>query len=314
MTAKEIFFQDKKNCSVPFTHISDEPCETALGELDELYGAADVLSIQNAVKHRRILLLLAVAGTLLTLAFLLYDEVELHGLIFACAVMILCLFLIRQIGSRIDCHRKYLEYRVLAEAIRVQYFLCLGGSWVRVSDILPWPLKQRLPWINEILSELTFHSPENQRPVLDLWIRDQKNYHTKALLEAEKKNHKDEAVTRTVIIITIIAYLGAVVFELVFYRNNSMIQDANTARVILKILLGTLSAITLLTGSYYGKMSLANVIDDHKRMIALYQKAEEDILSYGENEELLLGLAREALNENSTWFAYQSMNKPDLII
>ena len=314
MTAKEIFFKDKESCSVPFTHISDEPFEPALKEIDEVYGAADVLSIQNAVKYRRILLLMAVAGTLLTLAFLLYDEVELHGLILACAVMIFCLFLIRRISFRIDCHRKYLEYRVLAEALRVQYFLSLGGSRVRVAAILPWPLKQRLPWICEILSELTFHSPEKQRSVLDLWIRDQKEYHKNALSSAEKKSRKDEAVTKTVIILTIIAYLGAVVFELVFYRKSALIQDANTIRVILKILLGTLSAITLLTGSYYGKMSLSNVIDDHKSMLALYQKAEEDILTYGEDEELLLGLAREALNENSTWFAYQSMNQPDLVI
>ena len=49
-------------------------------------------------------------------------------------------------------------------------------------------------------------------------------------------------------------------------------------------------------------------------MIALYESAEEEIAKNGENEQLLLYLAREFLNENSTWYAYQSKNKPDITI
>ena len=47
-------------------------------------------------------------------------------------------------------------------------------------------------------------------------------------------------------------------------------------------------------------MSLSNTIEDHKRMIALYTKAEENILENGESEELIPTLAREFLIENST--------------
>ena len=39
-----------------------------------------------------------------------------------------------------------------------------------------------------------------------------------------------------------------------------------------------------------------------------------DILKSGESEELLLSLAREFLGENSTWYAYQSTNGPDIVI
>ena len=71
-------------------------------------------------------------------------------------------------------------------------------------------------------------------------------------------------------------------------------------RMILKIVLGTMSAVSLFTGSYYGKMSLSNTIDNHKRMISLYEKAENDVLQSYESEELLIFLAREFLIENST--------------
>ena len=92
------------------------------------------------------------------------------------------------------------------------------------------------------------------------------------------------------------------------------VSQADLLRAILKIVLGTMSAITLFTGNYYGKMSLSNVIDDHKRMISLYKTAEERILQEGEDEDLILFLAREYLNENSTWYAYQSKNKPDIVM
>ena len=87
-------------------------------------------------------------------------------------------------------------------------------------------------------------------------------------------------------------------------------------RSILKIVIGTMSAATLFTGSYYGKMSLSNTIDDHRRMAILYEKAEQDIVQNEgvEDEELIIKLAREFLIENSTWYSYQSKNNPDLTI
>ena len=85
-------------------------------------------------------------------------------------------------------------------------------------------------------------------------------------------------------------------------------------RSILKIVIGTMSAITLFSGSYYGKMSLSNTIEDHRRMAILYQRAENEILQKGETEELIIFLARESLIENSTWYSYQNKNNPDLTI
>ena len=46
-------------------------------------------------------------------------------------------------------------------------------------------------------------------------------------------------------------------------------------------------------------------------MIALYN-ASARIAAEGESEELVVSLARECLGENATWYAYQSMNEPDV--
>ncbi len=314
MNKKELFYQDKASCSVPLTHVLDGVTAPPLKEIDELFGAADVLSIQNADKYRRILLLLSIAGTLLTLSFLLYDEAELHGLILACGAMVLFLFLIRRKASRLDCHRKYLEYRVLAESLRCQFFLVAAGIDTHIKDILPWFIRQGIPWIPEVLSSVPDGRPPEKRSVLDIWIRDQKKYHESALKKTELQDHRDSRVAKTVLVITIISYLAALLYEFFLYRNIAAAADAELIRALLKILLGTMSAVTLFMGSYYGKMSLPNAVEDHKRMISLYETAENNILEKGETDDLLLFLAREYLNENSTWYAYQSMNKPDINI
>ena len=61
-------------------------------------------------------------------------------------------------------------------------------------------------------------------------------------------------------------------------------------------------------------MSLTETINDHKRMILLYKKAEQEILEKGETEEIVLNLAKEYLSENSAWYAYQSKNKSELVL
>ncbi len=313
MTEKEQFYKEKEECSIPLTHIIEGVKGAPLAKIDELYGAADVLSIRNSGLHRKLLFALSVIGTLLALAFLMYDEIELHGLILGCGVMILFLFLIRRRAGRLDCHRKYLEYRVLAESLRVQFFLTYAGLDERVSDLLPWPVKQSIPWVSSILSEIPVVGRDEKRSILDCWIRDQKSYHKSALAKAVKKNKKDTTITKTALIVTLAAYFLAVVFELAFYRNIGS-GIAETVRVVFKVVLGTMSAITLFAGSYYGKMSLSNVIDDHRRMTALYEDAEKKVAEKGETREILLGLARECLNENSTWYAYQSSNGTDIVL
>lgn len=313
MNKKEVFFRDKEECSEEFTHITGDITDPALKAIDELYGAADTLSIRNAVKHQRILLALSIIGTLITMGFLLYDEAELHGLILACTVMILFLFYIRRKAHTLDCHRKYIEYRVLAETLRVQFFLSVAGVQKQVVDILPWFIRQGLPWIEDVLKSLPKMSRHERNPIINFWILDQRAYHNGALAKAENKKNRDNRTTRVVIAITIIAYLITLFFELFIFTQNPGNVDVNAFRAILKIIVGTMSAVTLFTSSYYGKLSLTYTINDHKRMIALYDNAEREIARKGETEEILVDLAREFLIENSTWYSYQTKNKPDLV-
>ena len=321
------FNREKETCTAPLTHIEKDVEDPVLIKIDEVYGAADSLSLQFAEKYRRIIFALSVAGTLLAIAFLLYDEVYWYGMILACGVLILMLFGINRLARRLHCHRKYLEYRLLAEGARVQYYLCRAGLHRNVAALLPWSWQFNVPWTKKVLEQLLQAGKEKDEKrkraagcsILDLWVRDQAAYHRNALDRTEARIRRNDRITRAARVLALITYAAALVFEISaggLFSGKELLPagQMETARVVLKVAMGSFSAMTLFAGNYYGKLSLEDTAQDHRRMAALYEKTEQEILQNGETEELLLKLAKEELSENSSWYAYQSKNTPDIAI
>ncbi len=328
----EEFYREKKECTAPPAHIEKEISDPVLEQIDEVYSAADSLSLQHAEKYRRIIFALSVAGTLLAIAFLLYDEVYWYGMILACGVFILVLFAVNRLAGRLQCHRKYLEYRLLAEGARVQYYLWRAGIRRNVAELLPWSWQFNVPWTKHVLEQLQDGSEEKQEEntaetengnracsILDIWIRDQAAYHRNALDRTEARIRHNDRITRAALILALITYAAALIFEISaggLFSGRVLLPagQMEAARVTLKVAMGSFSAMTLFAGNYYGKLSLEDTARDHRRMAALYEKTEREILESGETEELLIRLAREELSENSSWYAYQSKNTPDISI
>ena len=306
---KEVFLKDKENCEGPFYHIMGDIKDPALIEIDKMFSVADSLSIKNAEMHKKVLLSLSILGPLISVVFFIYFEGEIHGMIFLCTVLIAILYVILRRSDNFDYHRKYLEYRVLAETIRVQFFLSINGSKVKVEEISPWFIKQAIPWIGEILQTLPLNEVKEKRDILYFWAFDQKAYHEGALLKAENQSKKEKKITKIAIYITVLAYILGLIFEAIMYFYSPNI-DAHMIRLGLKMIIGFMSVSTIFLESYYGKMSLSHSIDNHKRMISLY----EEVGKKEETEEVLLYLANQFLIENSTWYAYQSKNKADFIL
>ena len=272
MNEKDIFYDDKNNCKIPFTHIEEKITDPTLKEIDEIYGAADVLSIENAKKHERNLWLLSAFGTIITILFLLYDEAELHLLIVGCIIIIVGVYQFYKLAERHDCHRKYIQYRVLAETLRLQYYLSKADVKQQVTDIMPWFIKKGIPWINEILLELSNTKTGQKKLIINCWIRDQLKYHQNALVRSTHKKERDNRITRIVLTVTIATYIIALIFEVYMltipsgeitsytlsYSLDNLqhwgimvgLTPTDMIRSILKIVIGTMSAATLFTGSY----------------------------------------------------------------
>lgn len=295
----------------------DRPEDGVLGCMERLYCEADALSHRFAGLYRRVLGALAAAGTILTMAFLLYDEAQAIGMILLCGAMLLVTALLLRFAARSDCHRRYIEYRTLAECLRVQVFLRYAGSAIEAQELLSWREREETAWIMEALCALVLgRPPQEGRDIASCWVGEQLNYHRNAETRARRSERRSARVVRTAMLLSVGLYLAALLFELLcgglLFRPALAVGNAELFRTLLKIALGTLSAATLFIAGYYGKQSLPRKLSDHVKMQRFYERMAEQLRLRGQTDELLRELAREELVENGDWCSYQRDNTPDI--
>ena len=143
----------------------------------------------------------------------------------------------------------------------------------------------------------------------------QREYHQKAAKSAGEKLSASDCTVRFALILSVGLYLLGVGYELLcgglVFRPTVAVGDVELWRTVLKILMGTISAVTLFVANFYGRLSLPRTLSDHRKMERFYRKMSAEIEKYGQTEELLTVLAREELTENGNWCSYQRDNKPD---
>ena len=289
----------------------------ALRRMERLYRAADTLSVRFAALYRRVLIALAAAGSLLAMAFLLYDEAQATWMILVCGAALLGAALTLRCAGKSACHRRYIEYRALAECLRVQVFLRYAGSAVETQELLSWSQQEETAWIMEALGALALGLPEGEKhDIRKCWVLRQLEYHREAGKKAARSVHLSDRVVRTALCVSILLYVAAVGFELLcgglIFPPRFAVGDVESYRTLLKIALGTLSATTLFIAGYYGKQSLPRSLSDHEKMQRFYEKIDAQLSRRGQTEELLAVLAREELIENGNWCSYQRDNTPDI--
>ena len=291
----------------------DDPSE----RMERMYQAADALSMTFARQYRRSLAGLALAGTMLTLAFLMYDEAELTPMILVCgAALIFAAYLLRR-TRRTACHRRFIEYRMLAETLRVQLFLRHAGSRLEIQRLMPLTQRYETPWILCAVCAMNASAPpEGERNILACWAEHQRTYHGEAGQKTKAQQERKERILGIAMKTSILFYLITLAYELVFggmlFSPPVPLRNPETGRTIIKIVLGTISAGTLFMAGYYGKMSLDRITGDHEKMERFYQKAADLLARCGQNEQILETLAREELTENGNWSSYQRDNAPEM--
>ena len=313
------FNRNTRNC--PQAEKSRLPEEASgdpkLAGMEKISLTAGRLSSMYAKRYRRVLALLAAASMILTFAFLMYDEMQAIWMIFVCGIMLFGAWLCRRYAVRSDCHRRYIEYRALAECFRVQVYLRYAGTAMGAEQLLSWTQQAETAWIMAALCALTAgKSPEVTHDIRECWVEDQISYHENARKRSGYDRKISETVVNAALFVSIFLYLAAVLFELLcnglWMTPAFHVANVELYRTGLKIFLGTVSAVTLFIANYYGRLSLTRVYSDHQKMARFYKRIRDQLARYGQTEELLTVLAREELVENGNWCSYQRDNQPDI--
>ena len=291
--------------------------DAILERMENVSIIAGKLSSQNNDLYKKVLVFLAGAGMLLTFSFLMYDEAHAVWMIFVCGLTLLSAWFMQRFASRSDCHRRYIEYRALAESLRVQLYLRYAGTDIQAADLMSWTQQVETAWIRDAVCALSAGSaPSVCHDIRECWVHGQQKYHQ----WSEKRSLRDDRVSGNVVSLALtgsaILYCLAVLFELFWggscFAPSVILPDVEIYRTWLKILLGTISAVTLFVANYYGKQSLPRILTDHRKMERFYSKMFDQLTQHGQTEELLTILAREELIENGNWCSFQRDNKPDI--
>lgn len=151
------------------------PPTAAALRIDRLFSTADWLAVHFQRRVRQSLLAIHVLAVLMGLSFLAYSELDASKWFIAVFLGLFALgFVLWRIGESRQWHRRYLDYRVLAEGLRVQFHLALAGAANRDSPSFAYDSflqKQdiELGWIRHVMRMPSLFGNPGEQPRPD-WL------------------------------------------------------------------------------------------------------------------------------------------------
>lgn len=282
--------------------------------LNALYRQSDWLAIHYQRQVRRGLLATHMLAVAMGLAFIAYDNVIADWRLLL--AFLLCFgvgFAWYRLGHRRDWHRKYLDYRALAEGLRVQLYWHLAGVHAS-GDILfaydSFLQKQdvELGWIRHIMRNASLlhdrrrqPAPEWLRWTLDDWIGDaasgsgQLGYYRRKGGQCERHYR----LTRRLGMLALITGVGIAGLLLILHgRLPDPIAD------YLLVLAGLLPLIAGVREAYSYKKADKELIKQYRYMTTIFARARRDLDAAVDDADrigVLKALGEACLQEHTEW-------------
>jgi hypothetical protein len=299
--------------------VSSEDAEGIL----KRFVLADSLSLHFQAKKQSILKFNLVFTGIIISSFLLYDEFwQTPVLLLTYLGALTAAYFGAYRNRRKKYENKYLDYRALAEGLRIQFFWETAGIYEDVSEYYLTMQKSEMQWIRNSIRSLNMvkenraGSYKEHKFVLENWLKDQFNYYTKASNKNSIRGGKlDKFITGlfvfNVLIICLLFYSEA--FNTKFLEINLMTtvwnnRIMNVATLgLAKILTGLSGAIIAVTGNYSDRMALGEQCKRYYKMQQLFGRSIELAKKALEKNDLELSreiikeLGVEALEENGDW-------------
>ena len=289
----------------------------AAREVDALFGAADWLAVHFRRRVRISMLVTHVFAAAMGLAFILYSDLDSHRGYIAVFLLLFGLsVLIRWIGKRREWHRKYLDYRGLAEGLRVQLFWRLAGVEPPPNDSLGYDsfLQKQdvdLSWIRHAMRSTGLPHDEAFRPdshwlqwVIDAWVG--RRHHDpggggQLAYFAEGSRRREQAYRTTTLLGEVslgCGVLGAVVLLLVGHRMGS------GGQTLLLVAMGLLPLLAGIREAFSYKNADKELIKQFRFMSRLFGSCRarlDQAPDPAESRYLLRSLGNACLEEHAEW-------------
>ncbi|HHB93264.1 MAG TPA: hypothetical protein ENK59_08655 [Thioploca sp.] len=207
-------------------------------------------------------------------------------------------------------HTKVLDYRTLAEGLRVQIFWHLSGLNHSVSDYYLRNQRQELGWIRDGIRALNFYDWLEYQQTLDVvhnrWIMYEKDWFTKITIQKKLLVHNLNLIIAGLfsvgIILMVIMWVDHVFGE--FLWNYSILQTHPFWHNIFILLIALFPATGALLHHYLEKMAFEEEVKQYQRMAILFTTAHNKLEQVSSNytpEQILFEVGTEVLKEDGEW-------------
>lgn len=178
--------------------------------IEQRFAAADWLALHYQRRVLAAMRLLYTLAALMGIAFIVYDQLGQDYMIFAFITLFAVGVGIDVLARRRSWHRKYLDYRALAEGLRVQAFwrragLEAGGDAEFAHDDFLQKQDVELDWIRNVMRSAAIEAASRPQPAIDLeraieeWVgradgTGQLGYYTRRGVERRRRHRLTQAL------------------------------------------------------------------------------------------------------------------------
>lgn len=298
------------------------PSGAALTE--RLFRVADGLAVHYQRRVHGSLRAIHVLAVLMGLVFLVYTELDAPDWY---VLVFLALFLagvaVHFTGESHEWHRKYLDYRALAEGLRVQFYWNLAGVVDPVSVEFPYDnfLQQQdtdLGWIRHVMRRASLERRRGEAPrpewvdwVIDEWVGAIRGRQGQLSYYARKESDNSQRYRRTSLLGTLALWTGIAIAVLLFLTGGS---GESQLRQGFLIAMGVLPLIAGVWDAYSHKRAEKELIKQYAFMGRVFRKARK-LLDESEDiafrRRVLRALGQAALDEGAEWLLLHRERAPE---
>ena len=282
---------------------------------DRLFQVADGLAVHYQQRVHRGLRAVHLLAVLMGLEFILYAEFDGPAYM---VLLFLALFfagvIVHLIGEKHEWHRKYLDYRALAEGLRVQLYWNLAGVVDSVSAEFAYDnfLQQQdvdLGWIRHVMRRASLFRVRGAQPdprwapwVIGEWVGDSSAGGQGQLAYYARKEAENTSRYRRTNRLGTLSLWAGIGFALLLLLMGG--ESHEGTRQWLLILMGALPLIAGIWDAYSHKRAEKELIKQYAFMGRVFGKARmllDDNTEIGFQRRVLKALGEAALDEGAEW-------------
>ena len=294
---------------------SDEQSErlpAGVDDINRLFCIADWLAIRYQKKVLLTLRVTHLLAFLMGLMFLLYTDVEVWPYFMFAFLMFFVLSAgIQQVAALRGWHRKYLDYRTLAEGLRVQFYWAVAGVGSEneskyTHDNFLQTQDPELGWIRNIMRVAGTECDVNRNSslaglefVIREWIGDknggQLGYFASKSSQRIRRNRFTERLGQ-------LSLLTSVAVVVVFLTVGSRLPESWSGPLM--VAMGTMLLLFGIRQGYAYATAEKDLIKQYEFMFRLFENARRRLDDADDAEEqrlILRALGGSALDEHAEW-------------